>query len=115
MQRIIRPKRKKNYRDMKKTMQRADRVAWPDTEITENFNFDTIHPDGTFRLEFKWFNDRWNCWVTLPSGEKRQAGVYPNVMNWDGYTDYGIVFMSSLDTINFNSLLLAEIYIIKWN
>ena len=89
-------------------------VSWPNSEIQENFEFDTIASGGTFSFHFKWFNDRWNLWVTLPDGSKRQAGVYPGVVSWSGYSDYGILFNTSLSEIDFNSLMLTELYIVTW-
>lgn len=92
----------------------ASLVSWPQGEVQENFSFDTTHSDGTFTFEFKWMNDRWNCWVTLPEGEVREAGVYPGVVSWSGFLDYGLLFSSSLTEISFNSLFLTELYILKW-
>lgn len=90
-------------------------VPFPDiNEPVENFSFDCVCTAGTFSFHFKWLNDRWNVWVTLPNGEVREAGVYPNVISWTGFTDYGLVFKSSLKAIDFKSLLLAEITLIKW-
>ena len=89
-------------------------VRWPTDEVSENFSFEVIHPDGTFRFLFKWINNRWNCWVTLPSGEVRQAGVYPGVYSWTGFLDYGIVFKTGLSEISFTSLVLTELYILSW-
>ena len=97
-----------------KNINGASLVNWPTEEVIENFEFDAIHPDGTFKFVFKWMNDRWNCWVTLPGGEKRQAGVYPNVISWSGFLDYGIVFETNLTEINFTSLLLTNLYILSW-
>ncbi len=92
----------------------ASLVNWPSDEVQENFSFDTISTDGTFKFEFKWINERWNCWVTLPDGTVKQAGVYPNVISWSGSLDYGLVFATSLTEINFNSLFLTSLYILKW-
>lgn len=58
--------------------------------------------------------NRWNCWVTLPDGSVRQAGVEPNVVSWTGYDDYGLVFQTSLPAIDFNSLFLTEMVLITW-
>lgn len=92
----------------------ASLVSWPSDEVQENFSFDTMSEDGTFTFEFKWLNERWNCWVTLPDGTVKQAGVYPNVISWSGSLDYGLVFSTNLTEINFNSLFLTSLYILKW-
>lgn len=97
-----------------KELQSASLVNWPAEEVSENFEFDVIDTDGNFKFSFKWINERWNCWVTLPDNSVREAGVYPNVVSWTGYLDYGLVFKTSLSEINYNSLLLTELYILKW-
>ena len=97
-----------------KEIQNASLVHWPSDEVSENFEFDVIDTDGTFKFSFKWMNDRWNCWVTLPDNSVREAGVYPNVISWSGSLDYGIMFKTSLSEINYTSLLLTELYILKW-
>lgn len=91
-----------------------EQVTFPEIEIVDNFTFDALSEAGTFSFNFKWFNNRWNLWVTLPDGTVREAGVYPNVINWTGNTDYGLVFGTNLDTINYNSINLVEIFIITW-
>lgn len=97
-------------RDIKK----VERVSFPNTEIQENFKFDAVTEAGTFTLNFRWFNNRWNLWVTLPDGTIREAGVYPNIVSWTGSTDYGLVIKTSLADIDYNSLTLTEILIITW-
>lgn len=97
-----------------KAIQNASLVHWPADEVSENFEFDVIDTDGTFKFSFKWMNDRWNVWVTLPDNSVRQAGVYPGVISWTGFLDYGLMFRTSLSEINYNSLLLTELYILKW-
>lgn len=97
-----------------KAIQNASLVHWPADEVSENFEFDVIDTDGTFKFSFKWMNDRWNVWVTLPDNSVRQAGVYSGVISWTGFLDYGLMFKTSLSEINYNSLLLTELYILKW-
>ena len=91
-----------------------NQVEWPTTEISDNFSFSTMHPDGLFKFLFRYFNGRWNCWCTLPSGETRVVGVEPNVVSWSGFLDYGIVFITELPLISRNSLFLTSLYIITW-
>lgn len=91
-----------------------NKVTFPDADITDNFSFTAIHPDGSFKFHFRWFNERWNLWVTLPSGELRCAGVEPNVISWSGFLDYGLIFVTELTEITKNSLPLTEIVIITW-
>lgn len=89
-------------------------VDWPNSEITEDFKFSCVHPDGVFTFTFKYFNDRWNAWAELPSGEIRAFGVLPNVVSWTGYIDYAIFFSTSLTTINYDSLPSTQLIIVKW-
>lgn len=95
-------------------IKKIERVNIPNIEIQDNFKFDAISEAGTFTFNFKWFNDRWNLWVTLPDGTIREAGVYPNVTSWTGSTDYGLHFQTTLGEINYSSLNLVEIYILTW-
>lgn len=89
-------------------------VPWPSLEISENFEFDAIASTGTFTFHFKWLNDKWNLWVTLPDGQVRQASTYPGVLSWSGFNDYGLILKTNLERIDYNSLLLAEIYLVVW-
>jgi len=97
-----------------KTIKSIYSVPFPDAELTDAFYFSTVHPDGVFKFEFRYFNDRWNCFVTLPSGEIRAAGVEPNVLSWSGFIDYGVLFLTDLPVIEKSSLYLTSLYIITW-
>lgn len=97
-----------------KTIDNISLVTYPSCDIVKQFNFSTKHEDGTFNFSFKYLNDVWNCYVTLPDGSIRQCGVYPNVISWTGYPDYGILFSTDLKSITYDSLFLTELYIIKW-
>lgn len=91
-----------------------EKISYPNAELKENMEFDCSTSYGRFNFHFKWFNGRWNVWVTLPDGTKREAGVYPNVVNWTGSPDYGLVFSTALQTIDFESLFMTELYLLKW-
>lgn len=69
-----------------------------------NFSFTTNLPSGKWTFRWQWFLDVWNLWVTLPSGEVRQAGVYPNAISWTGFRDYYLQFITTLDSIGQNDL-----------
>ena len=99
---------------MANTIKAASKVNWPTSEPQENFSFSVNDTSGIFEFKFKWLNNRWNCWVTLPDGSVRQAGVYPNVASWTGFLDYGLVFITDLQNINLHSsfklALLTKIF-----
>lgn len=97
------------------TIKEAYSVEWPANEIEDNFKFSVIHPDGTFIFTFRFYNDRWNCYCELPSGEIRGVGVEPNIVSWSGFLDYGIFFETDLQTIDRNSLYLTTLYILTWS
>ena len=99
---------------MNKSIDTVSTVKWPSGELSENFEFSAAHKDGLFKFTFRWFNDHWNGWCTLPSGEVRAFGVYPNVISWTGFLDYGIVFVTNLTEISKTSLYKTELNIIKW-
>ena len=89
-------------------------IPWPNEEISENFTFSAIDGDGVFTFHFKWINDRWNCWIDMPDGTTRQAGVYPNVLSWSQFLDYSLIFMTDLTQIDYNHLFMTEINLVKW-
>jgi len=91
-----------------------EKIPFPQMELQENFTFSCSTSYGKFTFNFKWFNNRWNLWVTLPDGERRQAGTNPNVMNWTGNSNYGLLIKSALPAIDYDTLLMAEIYLVKW-
>lgn len=97
-----------------KVINKAEKIPFPEVEITENFKFEAVTDKGTMGFSFKWFSSRWHCWVTLPSGEIRQASVYPNVVSWTGFSDFGLVFLSELPVIDYNSLFLSELVLLQW-
>ena len=93
---------------------KKEQVPWPSAEPQENFNFSCTAEGGLFEFHFKWFNDRWNLWVTLPDGTVRQAGTEPNVPSWTGCQDYGIVIEGEMERIDYSELYHAELYILTW-
>lgn len=96
------------------TVKTKERVPFPDGEVAENFKFSCSAQGGDFTFHFKWLNDRWNLWVTLPSGEVRQAGVVPGVISWSESKTYGLIFETPMQAVDFNSLFLTELYILTW-
>ena len=96
------------------TIKTKELVPWPSGDIAENFTFSCSAAGGVFEFHFKWLNNRWNCWVTLPDGEVRQAGVLPGVTSWSESHSYGLVFETQLPVIDYSSLFLTEIYILTW-
>lgn len=91
-----------------------EKIPFPQNDLQENFSFSCTTGYGKFTFNFKWFNDRWNLWVTLPNGERRQAGVNPNVLNWTGNSIYGLLIKAALPELKYETLFLSEIYLIKW-
>lgn len=69
-----------------------------------NFNFSATLPSGKFTFTLKWFLNQWNLWVTLPSGELRQAGTFPNTVSWTGFKDFYLQFITTLTEIGQNDL-----------
>lgn len=106
-------RRQTDYKDMRE-VKSASRVVWPDAQILENFYFECVDTDGTFIFEFKWIEGRWRCWVTTPSGEVRQIGIYPNALSGVGFLDYGFDLRTDRAEIDFDSLFETELYIVKW-
>lgn len=97
-----------------RTIKRLEEIEIPAVGDNENVKFNVVCSSGSFTFHFKWFNDRWNLWVTLPNGVIREVGVYPNVTSWTGHSDYGVHISTDLTVIGFNSLSLIKIYLITW-
>ena len=74
------------------TISKREKIPFPSGDLAENFQFDCAAEGGNFTFHFKWLNDRWNLWVTLPDGKIRQAGVLPGVISWSEFSDFGLVF-----------------------
>lgn len=96
------------------TVKTRELVPWPSGDLADNFTFAASASGGVFNFHFKWLNGRWNCWVTLPSGEIRQAGVLPGVTSWSEAKSYGLIFETNLPSIDYGSLFLTELYILTW-
>ena len=96
------------------TVKTKELVPFPNGDITENFEFSCTAQGGVFNFHFKWLNDRWNLWVTLPDGTVRQAGVQPGVTSWSESKGYGLIFETALPVIDYSSLFLTELYILTW-
>lgn len=86
----------------------------PHDEDLSAFTFSITHPYGVFSFDFRWFGESWECYVTLPSKEVRQAGVYPRVVSWSEFSDFGLIFMTDLQEIKKSSLSMVEVWILKW-
>lgn len=96
------------------TVKTRELVPWPSGDLADNFTFAASASGGVFNFHFKWLNGRWNCWVTLPNGEIRQAGVLPGVTSWSEAKSYGLIFETNLPAIDYGSLFLTELYILTW-
>lgn len=80
----------------------------------EKFDFSSNTDDGAFLFSFWYFNNQWNCWVTLPTGEIRTAGIFSNNINWTAFGDYSLLIVFSNSTITFDDIINLGVYIIKW-
>jgi hypothetical protein len=82
---------------------------------TVSFAFSTNNALGTFGFFFKYLNGQWNGWCTLPSGETRQFGCVPDVIDWTTFSDYGIFIDSALPSLALNTLVgKSTLYLIQW-
>lgn len=89
-------------------------IDFPEMQVTENFTFNATVSAGTVTFQFKWINNKWNCWVTLPDKSVRAAGVIPNTTNWTGMSDYGLRFETSLQNISKEDITNTKIVFITW-
>jgi hypothetical protein len=91
-------------------------INWPQSiTVSQSFSFTANTPLGNFTFVFKWLNNQWNAWATLPSGEVRQFGCVPDVVDWTEFPDYGIVIDSSLPSLNLSNLIgNSVLYLLQW-
>lgn len=97
-----------------KRIKSLEHIPFPAGSEADNFTFDCMTEGGTFAFRFRFFGDRWHCWVTLPSGEVREVGVFPNAITGTGNTDYGFVFETNLPVIGKTALPFTELYLLTW-
>jgi hypothetical protein len=84
-----------------------------DTGVS-NFTFSARVENSTFTFNFQFFNNVWNVFTFFPSGEIREAQVYPNVMAWTGFADYSLAFITSLPIVGLNDLGSISMYMVSW-
>ena len=96
-------------------------VNMPQGDTTAvNFQFETQNADGSWSFLLAWSLNpvdnayQWNGWATLPSGEVRQFGCIPGVINWTGYPDFGLVWLSTLAKLGQLDIWNASLVLIDW-
>jgi len=89
-------------------------LSLPSTTPGVNFSFIAKVNGQSYTIAMKW-TTIWNVSVTFPDGTIRVAGLFPNVMNWTGYTDFGLVGYTSLSTIGYDDLPSVTLYMVAWN
>ena len=92
----------------------VEKIPIPENSNADNFTFDCMTESGTFSFNFRFFDNKWQCWATLPNGIIRQIGVYPNVISGSGNTDFGFLFKTNMTEIGKSSLTFAELYLLIW-
>lgn len=78
------------------------------------FSFRTKTADGNVGFVFQWANGVWNGTATMPDGSLRTFGVYPGVVNWTGFLDFGLLFLSSLTAIGQGDMASVSAVLIRW-
>lgn len=91
-------------------------VNYPSIDpLTVAFSFQSQTPAGNFSFEFRFLGGVWNGWATLPSGEVRPFGCVPDVVDWTGFLDFGIVIVSGLPALGQGDLVASSsLYLIAW-
>ena len=88
-------------------------IALPVPPIdTYAFEFSASAFGSIFKFVFKFFDSHWNVFVTLGGGEIREAGCFPDTLNWKGFTDYRLAFMSTLASIGINDLASVDMFVL---
>lgn len=84
------------------------------SDNTYSFFFTSSVGGSSWSFEFIYINSRWTCYATPPDDIAREATVYNGVLNWDGYPDYGCIFISNKDIPGLNDISSVSLYIIDW-
>ena len=78
------------------------------------FNFTATIGGFGWAFKFLFINNRWTCYATPPNLAVREATVYSNTLNWEGFPDYGCMFTASLVAIGLNDINSVSMYIFDW-
>jgi hypothetical protein len=97
-----------------RTVKTYYKIDLPATTPGLNFSFIAKVAGESITLAFKW-TDKWNITATMTDGSTRFAGLYPNVMNWTGYTDYGLVGYTALESVGYDDLPKVSMFMVAWN
>lgn len=96
-------------------MSKKYQIPLPDINANPvNFYFNATVNGNIFTLTFKWFKNSWHLWVTLPSGEIREASTVPGVVSWSKFTDYGFKIQSNLSVLGQNDIVNSQLFLIFW-
>jgi len=79
-------------------------VSFPNYTTQKDFSFNSTIKGGSFEFHLRYFSSRWHAWATLPSGEVRSFGIFPNVESWKGCDDFGIAVETSRAAVGYADL-----------
>ncbi len=91
-------------------------VPIPDLPVNPyNFFVNVNINSQNYVFTFMFYGERWHLWVTFPDNTRREAGIFPNVTSWTGYTDFGLTIATTLAEIGQNDLQKLTIYLVEWS
>jgi hypothetical protein len=96
-----------------RTTKKYYQIDLPETTPGYSFSFIAKVEGKSYNFAFRYTNV-WNVTTTFPDGSTRLASLIPNTMNWSGYSDFGLVANTPLDTIGFGDLQNVTMYMVSW-
>ena len=88
-----------------------------------NFNFTTTISGKGYKFNFMWCPTPgatttplgyWRGWCTFPNKTVRPFGCNPNATNWYGFSDVGLLFLTSLANIGQNDWSKVTMTFLSW-
>lgn len=90
------------------------RIAIPEVKSNiDQFSFSVPLRTATLEFVFKWIDSIWRAFCYFPDGSVREAGVFPNAMNWEGFSDYKCVFVTDYEAIDKDNIASVSMFLVE--
>jgi len=82
-------------------------------DSTYQFGMSVSLANETLIISLRWLDNLWRAFVEFSDGTIREAGVFANCVNWTGFNDYTIEFVSDKDLSVRSNIQYATIAIVE--